>query len=299
MVDLADRLGAAGLATGHYARIVDDGGGPAAGGGRRPRQGPELHAGRRCRRAARAGCASRSPSLTQAAGAGDRRAPRPAGRPQAREPGPLLPRRPGQARVPAPPRRPRGPRRRRRSTARAAGSAATAATTTSPSASAAGSASPRPSRSTCSPPTPTRNTVTVGAAGRARDATEVASATRSCTAPGEAGRRGSAALPLRAASPAAFAAPTRPADYESLRRSSSGEPFAGAGAGPGGACCSRRDDRRPRHDRRQRSQARRLPPMTSASEIRETYLSYFARARAQDRALGLAGALACTTPRCC
>ena len=77
-----------------------------------------------------------------------------AGRPQAREPGPLLPRRPGQGRLPAPPRRPARARGRRRRPLAAARSAATAATTTSPSASAAGSASRPRSRSTCSPPTP-------------------------------------------------------------------------------------------------------------------------------------------------
>ncbi len=50
MIELAERLGAAGLATGHYARLVDDGDGPAADRRRRPGQGPDLHARRRCRR---------------------------------------------------------------------------------------------------------------------------------------------------------------------------------------------------------------------------------------------------------
>ena len=36
-----------------------------------------------------------------------------------------------------------------------------------------------------------------------------------------------------------------------------------------------------------------------AQEIRDTYLSFFERARPQDRPLGLARALRRTTPRCC
>ena len=49
MLELADRLGAADLATGHYARVTTDG---LLRDGRRPRQGPDLHA-----RRARAGLA--------------------------------------------------------------------------------------------------------------------------------------------------------------------------------------------------------------------------------------------------
>ena len=58
MVDLAERLGAERLITGHYARIVDDGVGAAARRRRRPRQGPELHARRRCLRRCWSGSAS-------------------------------------------------------------------------------------------------------------------------------------------------------------------------------------------------------------------------------------------------
>ena len=52
MIELAARLGADALVTGHYARLHDDGDGPAAGARRRRGQGPDLHAGR-----ARAGLA--------------------------------------------------------------------------------------------------------------------------------------------------------------------------------------------------------------------------------------------------
>ena len=129
---------------------------------RRRGQGPELHAGGAAAGAARPG-ALPADRAEQARGARDRRPPRPRGRPQAREPGPLLPRRPGQGAVPAPPRRAWASARARSSTApaRAIGTP------------------PRPpqlhrrpaprdrrlgarGRSTCSPPTPAPNTVTVG-----------------------------------------------------------------------------------------------------------------------------------------
>ena len=109
----------------------------------------------RCRRSCSAGSRFPLDRADQARGARDRRPPRPRGRPEAREPGPLLPRRPGQARAScaataasrdregavldrARPRRrppPRPPQLHRRPAPRA-------------------SASPRPSRSTSSPPTP-------------------------------------------------------------------------------------------------------------------------------------------------
>ena len=44
MLELAEALGAARLATGHYARIARDEHGPLVRARRRPRQGPELHA---------------------------------------------------------------------------------------------------------------------------------------------------------------------------------------------------------------------------------------------------------------
>ena len=46
MLELAEALGAARLATGHYARIAARRARPAHPSGRRPAQGPELHAGR-------------------------------------------------------------------------------------------------------------------------------------------------------------------------------------------------------------------------------------------------------------
>ena len=111
MIDLAERLGADRLVTGHYARIVEDADGPLLAAGRRLGEGPELHA---CGAAPGAARPALLPAHRpdQAGGAGDRRAPRPARRPQGGEPGPLLPRRAGQARLPAPPRRAARPRGR-------------------------------------------------------------------------------------------------------------------------------------------------------------------------------------------
>ena len=61
MVDLAERLGATHLVTGHYARIVDDG---TARCSPPPPTRPRTRAtcSRRCRRRCSTGCASRSPS---------------------------------------------------------------------------------------------------------------------------------------------------------------------------------------------------------------------------------------------
>ncbi len=111
MVDLADRLGATHLVTGHYARIVDDGDGPLlAAASDEAKDQSYMLAALPPRLLGPAALPAHRPD--QARGAGDRRPPRPRRRPQGREPGPLLPRRPGQARVPAPPRRPAGSRRR-------------------------------------------------------------------------------------------------------------------------------------------------------------------------------------------
>ena len=63
MLALADRLGASALATGHYARVVDDGEGPLLRRRRRRGQGPDLHALRRCGPRRSRGCASRSRTL--------------------------------------------------------------------------------------------------------------------------------------------------------------------------------------------------------------------------------------------
>ena len=60
MLALADRLGAAALATGHYARIADDGEGPLLARAADPAQGPDLHARRRCGPSCSGACASRS-----------------------------------------------------------------------------------------------------------------------------------------------------------------------------------------------------------------------------------------------
>ena len=93
MLELAERLGASTLATGHYARVVEaQAPRAAAAGRRRPRQGPELRALR-----ARAGLA-RATALparraAQAAGTRARRSRRSRGRAAARLPGSLLPRR--------------------------------------------------------------------------------------------------------------------------------------------------------------------------------------------------------------
>ncbi len=79
--------------------------------------------------------------LTKPRGARARRRGRARGRLEGREPGPLLSRRRGQARVPRAPRRPRRAPGRDRRSRRAARSGATAATTSSRSASGAGSGS--------------------------------------------------------------------------------------------------------------------------------------------------------------
>ena len=105
MLALADRLGCAALATGHYARVVDDGEGPAA--RRRPptraKDQTYMLSGLRPRSLARL----RFPlaELDKPRGARARRRGGPRGRRQGREPGPLLSRRRGQALVPRPPRR--------------------------------------------------------------------------------------------------------------------------------------------------------------------------------------------------
>ena len=114
---------------------------PARPRGRRPAQGPELHARQARPRAARpAQLPARRPHQGRRARARARGRP-PGGR-QAREPGPLLRRRPRRPRVPPAPRRPAAAHARARSsTAAARCSAATRASTTTRSASAAASAS--------------------------------------------------------------------------------------------------------------------------------------------------------------
>ena len=105
MVDLAERLGATHLVTGHYARIVDDGDGPllAAASDENKDQSYMLAA-------LPPGLLERvrfplteltKPEVREIAARHDLAVAQ-----QAREPGPLLPLRPGQGRLPAPPRRP-------------------------------------------------------------------------------------------------------------------------------------------------------------------------------------------------
>ena len=126
MIDLAERLGATHLVTGHYVRIVDDGSGLLLAAAADPAKDQSYMLAALPPPCCPA-CASRSTELTKPAGACDRRTARAAGGPQARESGPLLPRRPGQARVPAPQRRP--------------AATVTATSSTSP---AGGRGSPRP-----------------------------------------------------------------------------------------------------------------------------------------------------------
>ncbi len=147
MLELAAQLGCGRLATGHYARIEHDAEGPLVRDGRRPEQGPELHARPPGRRRARA-VALPARRAREAARARARSRRRSGGGRQAREPGSVLPRRHRRAGVHAPPRRQRradGCRGRRcRRPRRAACSGATTATTPSPSASGGGSASSSP-----------------------------------------------------------------------------------------------------------------------------------------------------------
>ena len=145
---LAERLGAADLATGHYARVTA---GRAAARRRRPGQGPDLHA-----RRARAGLgrphALPAGRADQARGARAGGRGRAAGRQPRRVPGPLLPGGHGQGALPAAPRGPARTRRGRSCPRPARSSAPTTASTTSPSASARAWACRPPSRSTCCGP---------------------------------------------------------------------------------------------------------------------------------------------------
>ena len=99
-----DALGAARLATGHYARIARDEHGPLIRAAADTRQGPELHA-----RQARPGAARQAQLPARRPHQGLRARARarggPAGGRQAREPGPLLRRRPRRPRLPSAPRR--------------------------------------------------------------------------------------------------------------------------------------------------------------------------------------------------
>ena len=116
MVDLAERLGADRLVTGHYARIVEDADGPllASAADEAKDQSymlaalpPELLG-----RLAFPLTELTKPEVREIAARHELTVAK-----QAREPGPLLPRRPGQAQLPAPPRRPRATTRAPCSTA--------------------------------------------------------------------------------------------------------------------------------------------------------------------------------------
>ena len=122
MVALADRIGASSLATGHYARIADDGAGPLlAAAADEAKDQTYMLSGPAPGDARAASLPAGGPDQARGPRAGRRGRPR--RRFEAREPGPLLPRGRGQALVPRAPRRPRGPsgRDRRRRRARSLG----------------------------------------------------------------------------------------------------------------------------------------------------------------------------------
>ena len=195
MLDFADRLGAADLATGHYARVTPDGLLRAAADAAKD-QTYMLAA------PLRATLARLRFPLGELTKPEVRALAAEAGLPvavQGRVAGPVLPRRhrarprssPATAALERPP---GGDRRRRRARARRA----PRRSTTSRSASARASASPRRSRSTCSPPTraPTRSSV--GTARRAGDPRGRACAARGCTGPPPRSTRSSCATARRA-----------------------------------------------------------------------------------------------------
>ena len=104
MLDLAGRLGAATLATGHYARLEDDGAGPLLRAAADPAKDQTyMLSARRPRDAGAAALPARRADQARGPRAG--RGGRAAGRAQARVDGPLLPGRHRPRRVPAPPRR--------------------------------------------------------------------------------------------------------------------------------------------------------------------------------------------------
>ena len=203
MLDLADRLGARDLATGHYARVTDDG---------LLRVAADPAKDQTYMLAALVAGVDRADALPargadQAGGARAGARGRAAGRVARRLAGPVLPRRHGQGALPRPPRGPRGRAGGDRVRRAARSSARTAAPTTSPSASARASASPAPSRSTCCAPRrgqPRRRRL----ARRARRRPRPPCAAPACT--GRAPRSTpSACATTRAPSPAASPGPRR------------------------------------------------------------------------------------------
>ena len=233
MLDLASRLGCADLATGHYARVTDDGLLRVAADPAKDQTymlsalSPESLAqdavpagGADEARGARAGRRGGS-SGGRAAGIA----------------GSLLPRRRGQGAVPGAARRPGGRARRDRVVLWRASSAPTTASTTSPSASARASASRPPSRCTsCAP----RRPPTASSSARARSWPCAASrsAAPACTAPA-ARSTPSACATTRAPSPAASPAPRDAGTHRALELELD-EPFHGAA--PGQSACLLRGD---------------------------------------------------------
>ena len=181
MVDLADRLGAADLATGHYARVADDRDGPLLCAAADPAKDQTyMLSALAPATLARLRLPARRPRQAAGPGAGGGGAP--AGRDEGRVAGPVLPRRDGPDRVPAPSWRGASRAQGRSSIAPGASSVSTAATTSTRSGSGAGSASPRRSRSTCWRPTPAP-TASWSARGPRSRAPTSRSPTRRCTGP--------------------------------------------------------------------------------------------------------------------
>ena len=198
MLELADRLGAARLATGHYARIARDEHGPLIRAAQDPRKDQSYMLAKLDPSAARSALLpARRPDQGRGARARARR--RPAGGRQAREPGPLLRGRARRARLPASPRRAAPAQARARSsTATAACWAGTTASTSSPSASAADSGSAAPEPLYVLDKDAATNRVTVGP--RAALARTRVRLSRRAPAPARrVGRARQAALPRRAA----------------------------------------------------------------------------------------------------
>jgi len=243
MIDLAERLGADRLLTGHYARIVEMSTGrcwppPPT----RPRT--RATCWRRCRRSmlGRLGFPLTELTKPEVREIAERHGP--AGRPQGRVTGPLLPRRPGQAQLPA--------SHGGLATATAPCSTAPGArrspprpTTTSPSASRAGSASRLPA-ALRDRHRRRRQYVKVGTRADVetrhidiRDVVLHRDGARSTQGPACATTR--AALRPRSASPASSAQGPR---------GRAREQFVGASPGQTAVLAGGRDDRRRRHDHR-------------------------------------------------
>ena len=196
MVDLAERLGATHLVTGHYARIVDDGDGPllAAASDENKDQSYML--------------AALPPGLLERLRFPLTELTKPEVREIAARHDLAVARKPesqdlcflsgqGKARLPAPPRRPARARGRSARPLRARRSAATAATTTSPSASGAASASRRQEPLYVLATDAVANTVTVGPRERL-DGADRAASQRGPAPRRRQRRRRAAALPLAA-----------------------------------------------------------------------------------------------------